>query len=155
MSLTSDLIQSHEGLRLLVYKDTIGKHTIGYGFNLDAQGAKAICNLCGLDYDALLAGTVDLTEDQADAIFAHQLDVVETQAGMTFKNFEAMPEKVQAVIADLIFNMGWGGFQGFHQTIAALKAGDWKGAAEDLTNSLWFKQVGVRAIEDVALLRSV
>jgi hypothetical protein len=49
--------------------------------------------------------------------------------------------------------MGLAGFSKFNQTIAALKARDWAGAADHLTDSLWFKQVGSRAVEDVALLR--
>lgn len=153
MSFTSDLIKRHEGLRLSLYKDTAGLRTIGYGLNLDAKGSRAICCLCGLDYDGLLSGTVDLTQEQADAIFAHHLESVETQAGMTFKNFPTMPANVQAVIADLIFNMGWAGFLGFHKAILALKNGDWTAAADELVDSLWFKQVGTRATEDVALLR--
>jgi lysozyme len=154
MSFTSDLIQKHEGLRLHVYKDTAGKPTIGYGFNLNSQGARPICNLCGLDYDGLVAGTVDLTQEQADAIFEHQLGMVETQAGITFKNFEAMPANVQAVIADLIFNLGWAGFLEFHQTILALKAGNWGEAADNLIQSKWYLQVPSRAKEDIALLRA-
>lgn len=150
----SELIRKHEGLRLSVYKDSRGIATIGYGFNLQAQHALYVCNLFGLDYAVLLAGTASLTQEQADKIFEHQLGVVQAQAHITFRGYDSMPANVQAVIADVIFNLGWAGFQGFHQTIAAFKAGNWNAAADALKDSLWFKQVGTRAVEDVALLRA-
>jgi GH24 family phage-related lysozyme (muramidase) len=153
MCFTSDLIKRHEGDRLKAYPDTKGITTIGEGFNLQAPGAASICAQLGLDYAGLKSGAVCLTYDQADAIFVYQLGMVQSQAARIFPNYGAMPETVRAVVCDLLF-MGEGTFLGFHQTIAALRAGDWKAAADDLTDSLWFRQVGSRGIEDVSLLRA-
>lgn len=154
MCITSDLIQRHEGLRLHVYDDTKGLQTVGYGFNLNASGAPSICAQLGLDYEGLKSGSVCLTNDQADAVFQYQLGMVQSAAARIFPNYGAMPETVKAVVCDLLF-MGEGTFLGFHQTIAALKAGDWKAAADDLVDSLWYREVGSRGVEDVKLLRSV
>lgn len=154
MSFTSDLIKKHEGLRLTAYRDTRGILTIGYGFNLQATAAKAICAQLELDYAGLCAGTTELTQDQADSIFDHQLGTVIAGARITFPGFDSLPEKAQAVIADLIFNLGLGGFLTFRKTIALLKAGKWDAAADELVDSLWFRQVPNRAAEDVALLRA-
>jgi len=151
--LTASLIRRHEGLRLQAYRDTAGKLTIGYGFNLDAGDAKAICNCLKLDYEAIRNGAA-ITEAQADAILDLQLGMVNAQAKTLFPNFGQMPCDVQAVVQDVIFNLGLRGFMEFHDTIASLKAGDWNGAADHLTDSLWFKQVGSRAVEDVTLLRA-
>lgn len=153
MGFTEDLIKRHEGLRLKAYRDTKGILTIFYGFNLEAPGARSICTRFGLDYQALCDGAV-LNQTHADAVFSYQFGTVLTQAQTLFPDFGSYPEKVQAVICDLIFNMGLGTFSKFHETIAALKAENWSGAADHLTDSLWFKQVGNRAKEDVALLRS-
>jgi GH24 family phage-related lysozyme (muramidase) len=155
MTFTEDLIQRHEGLRLSVYTDTVGKKTIGYGFNLDAPGAAAICTEFGLDIDSLKAGTTQLTPAIADAIFEKQLEAVYTEASGIFSAFGAFPENAQAVIADLLFNLGFAGFKTFHNTIACLTARMWNEAADNLENSLWFKQTWHRATEDVALLRSI
>lgn len=149
---TASLIRRHEGLRLTAYRDTAEKLTVGYGFNLDAGAAKAICASLKLDYEAIRNGS-PITEAQADAILDLQLGMVNAQAKTLFPNFQQMPADVQAVVHDLIFNMGLAGFSKFHDTIASLKAGDWNGAAGNLEDSLWFKEVGSRAIEDVALLR--
>lgn len=153
MDFTSELIQRHEGLRLHVYDDTKGLQTVGYGFNLDSSGAPSICAQLGLDYAGLKSGAVSLTQEQADAIFAYQLGMVQSQAARILPNYAAMPEKVKAVVCDLLF-MGEGSFLTFHKAIAAFKFGNWKGAADELVDSLWARQVGTRATEDVALLRS-
>jgi lysozyme len=153
MSFTSDLLKRHEGLRLKAYKDTKGLLTIGYGFNLKASGTPAICTQLGLDYQGLCAGTVSLTQEEAGAVFQYQLAAVLVQAAGIFPNWRTMPEQIQAVICDLLF-MGIGTFLTFHQTIAALKAGDWKAAADDLADSLWYREVGIRGVEDVAILRA-
>lgn len=146
------LIIKHEGLRLTSYRDTAGKLTIGYGMNLDAGAAKAICASLKLDYDAIRTGAA-ITEAQADAILDLQLGMVNAQAKTLFPNFQQMPADVQSVVQDGIFNVGLGKFLTFVHTIDSLRAGDWQGAADNLEHSLWHRQVGTRGIEDVALLR--
>jgi lysozyme len=152
MTFTASLIRRHEGLRLVAYRDTVGKLTIGYGLNLDAGDARSICACLKLDYDAIRNGA-PITEAQADAILDLQLGMVNAQAKTLFPNFNQMPADVQSVVQDVIFNVGLGKFLTFVHTIASLRAGDWSGAADNLQDSLWFKQVGHRAVEDVALLR--
>lgn len=152
--LTTSLIRRHEGLRLTPYKDTVGKLTVGYGFNLDSGDAKSICNVLKLDYDAIRNGAA-ITEANAEAILELQLGMVNAQAKTLFQNFNQMPADIQSVVQDLIFNMGISGFRKFHDTIAALQSGEWAGAAQALTDSLWYRQVGSRGVEDVALLTNV
>ena len=58
----------------------------------------------------------------------------------------------QRVVIDLTFNMGWvpnapGGFDDFHNTLAALQGGRWADAAAGLRKSLWYRQVGARRAE--------
>jgi GH24 family phage-related lysozyme (muramidase) len=154
MLTAADLIRRHEGLSLAAYKDTKGKLTIGYGFNLDAPGAEAVCKRAGIDYAAVRAGA-SITEAQAGAIFTGQLDAVGAQASMMFPNFHVMPANAQAVVQDLIFNMGYEEFGTFTETVPALRAGRYGVAADLLEKTLWYKEVKSRAIEDVALLRAI
>ena len=58
------------------------------------------------------------------------------------------------VLVDLCFNMGWDTLSQFHNTLAYIKAGDYVTASENLLNSLWARQVGVRAIKLADLLKS-
>jgi GH24 family phage-related lysozyme (muramidase) len=149
---TASLIRRHEGLRLEAYKDIVGKLTVGYGFNLDAGAAKAICASLNLDYESIRNGAA-ITEAQADAILDLQLGMVNAQAKTLFPNFNQMPADVQAVVQDLIFNMGFAAFSKFGQTVPALRAGKYAEAADFLEKDKWFRETGHRGVEDVALLR--
>ena len=153
MSFVGDLIQKHEGRRLYVYCDTKGLRTIGIGFNLDAPGAPALCARMGIDYAAVCGG-VALTPTQMDAVFQYQLTEVLCQAAMIFPTWATLPQNVQAVIADMLFNMGEAKFLGFVRAIAAIKAGQWQYAADEIEDSEWAKEVPTRAKDDAVLLRS-
>jgi lysozyme len=151
-TLIENLIQKHEGTRYSVYTDSRGNLTIGCGFNLDSGDAARVCGMFGINYQAVSSGTVSLTQKQVDDIFEYQLNMVIGQAIQTFPNFATMPDNVQAVICDVIFNIGIGAFNKFVNTIASLKSGDWMGAAVNLKDSEWFNEVGTRGTDDVALL---
>ena len=153
--LIENLITKHEGVRVSVYTDTTGHLTIGIGWNLDSPDAARIAGLFGLNLNALKNGDEVMTQDQVDEVFDYQLNIVIGQANQLFPNFLAMPDTVQAVVCDVIFNMGLPVFREFVNTIAALKAGDWKLAAAGLQASKWFYQVPNRARDDISILEAV
>ena|ERR1700679_819760 len=148
------LITGHEGLRLHVYTDTTGNLTIGYGWNLNDADSEDICNTFGLNLGPLIYGTENLTEAQALEVFNYQLNLVIQQARSVFPMFDNMPDAVQAVICDQIFNMGLPKFLGFVNEIADLKAGNYTQAAKDALDSEWAKQVPERAADDARLLEA-
>jgi len=151
---TENLIRNHEGCEYTVYKDTKGLLTIGIGFNLEAPGAQAICQNLGIDYAGICSGAVALTDDQVNAIFGIQLNTAVQQAQQIVTGFDALPDPVQAVVVDMVFNMGAVGFSEFHQTIAALNAQNYAAAANDMQQSAWYGQVGDRAVQDVAIVNA-
>jgi lysozyme len=153
-ALIDKLIGDHEGKRYKVYPDSRGILTIGKGFNLEDAGAKDICDHYGLDLDELKTGAVALTDQQIDEIFDFQVTEAISASMSIFPNFNQMPDTVQAVVVDMMFEMGLTRFSKFVSTIAVLKAGNWKQAAIDAGNSLWAKQVPKRAAEDIALLNA-
>lgn len=147
-----NLIARHEGRRAAVYDDTEGVPTIGIGWNLLDADSQDICDHFGLDLSGLKDGTILLTNAQIDEVFDYQLNEAVSEAMVFFPNFVTMPNNVQAVIVDLLFNMGPTRFSQFHNTISALKSGNWTAAAAGLKASKWFTQVGGRAVEDCDLL---
>jgi lysozyme len=149
-----ELVQKHEGRRSITYFDTMGNPTNGIGFNLNSSEAQDICDHYGLNLEKLKAGIEALTETQIDEIFYYQLTSVISQANGLLSNFNAMPDGVQAVVCDLIFNMGITRFSKFVSTIGQLKAGNWKQAAADLRNSAWFHQVKTRGTDNVGILEA-
>jgi GH24 family phage-related lysozyme (muramidase) len=62
------------------------------------------------------------------------------------------PLFVQSVLANLIFNMGAGGLGEFKNTLKMINSGNYVGASANLVKSLWYKQVGSRAVELVTRL---
>jgi lysozyme len=119
----------HEGTgpvkrgRLMPYTDTTGHLTVGYGRNLDANGVR--------ESEARLMLSNDLT----DAI---------DECRAKFPWYDALDPVRQAVVAELLFNMGYPTLAKFTNTLAAIERGDWLAAGEGLRKSKWYQQVRAR-----------
>ncbi|MEZ8855590.1 glycoside hydrolase family protein [Vibrio atlanticus] len=122
-TLATTLIKKHEGLRLKPYRCSMGKLTIGYGRNLSDNG---------------------ITLEEAEQLLQHNIDEVIQQA-QTLPFFSALNEVRQAVIVDMVFNMGLPRFQKFKKTIALIEQQAWQAAANEMLNSRWARQVGNRS----------
>ncbi len=122
-TLATTLIKKHEGLRLKPYRCSVGKLTIGYGRNLSDVG---------------------ITQAEAELLLKHNIDDVIKQAE-TLSFFSSLNDVRQAVIVDMIFNMGFPRFNQFKKTIASIEQEAWQAAANEMLNSRWARQVGNRA----------
>ena len=122
----------HEGLRLTPYVDTVGKLTIGVGRNLSDVGISR-------DEAMML-----LRSDIADAV---------CDLHTIFIDFVSLPVKVQKVLIDMRFNLGPSRFRGFKRMIAAVKACNYWQAAEEMKDSRWFRQVGIRGRNLYGMMR--
>jgi lysozyme len=105
-------LKPDEGFRSKVYKDIVGKQTIGYGFNIDAgitvQAASAL----------LTAQANDVQQDLAVLDWFRGLDDVRA-----------------SVCIQLGFNLGLNGLLAFQKMIDALRSGNWQGAHDELLAS--------------------
>ncbi len=121
------MIKQHEGKRLKVYKDTVGKNTIGYGHLVKP----------GEDFSK------GITDQQADEMFnkdfANAVQVARTTPG-----YNLADQKRKQAMVDLAYNMGPNWHKSWPKFSAAAANGDWKTAAKELQNSKWYKQVGHR-----------
>lgn len=146
-------LREEEGVRTVVYRDSVGHPTIGVGFNLDRQDAGTILNRVGANIGDVLCGK-PLTLDQVDQL----LDITSCEAIETARahvpGLDAMPEAVQQVIVDLTFNMGWTTLSGFRRFLGYIALHYWREAADALADSLWHRQVGSRAIRLENMLRA-
>ena len=73
----------------------------------------------------------------------------------SFSDFEALPEAVQLVVANMMFNLGLPRFSRFKKMIRAIELGDWQSAADEMIDSKWYQQVTARARRLEAAMRSV
>lgn len=116
-------VKRHEGLRLKMYKCTAGKNTIGYGRNLDDVGISA---------------------DEAELMLKHDLENAELDA-KRFPVFEKLNQVRKDVLTEMVFNLGYSRLSGFKKMFAALERKDYDGAANEMLDSKWARDVGERA----------
>lgn len=156
-------IERWEGRRSLAYDDKTGQTitpgsvvqghpTIGVGFNLDAGGARAAIAALGLNFNQVYSGSQALTDGQINTLFTQTANQAVQGAQQIIPNFNSLPSDKQIVVVDMVFNLGMAGFSAFVLTIQAIKNQDWAGAAQQMQNSAWYRQVGQRGQADVALM---
>ena len=119
-------IKRHEGYVGIVYKDSLGIDTIGYGF--------AIKDL-------------ELDDDICEIILERKLKELETRVNLKFKWFIYMPQEIKDVVMEMCYQLGVGGVSKFKKTIAYLQNKQWEEASVEMLDSLWAKQTPNRAKE--------
>jgi lysozyme len=127
-----NLIKKHEGKSLKPYKDTEGKLTIGYGRNLDDVG---------------------ISEVEAQEMLLTDALAAERAAVRLFKVYPELSITRQAVLINMMYNLGYNKLSGFKKMIAAVESKDYSKAASEMLNSKWAKQVGARAVELAEMMR--
>lgn len=132
--MVTELLKKHEGLRLKVYRDTMGILTIGYGRNLESRG---------------------ITEEEAEMMLDNDVKWFTNQLTRELPWFESAPDPVKAVLVDMAFNLGVGGLLGFKNTLKLIETGRYREASEAMLKSLWAKQVGARADELAKILKNL
>jgi lysozyme len=143
----------HEGKKAKVYKDTEGNPTVGVGFNLNRAGAKAKIEALGLNFEQVKAGKQELSEKQISKLLEDDIDAAK-DCKAVFPKFADLSDVRQRVLADMMFNVGKGKFEGFKKMIAAVKAGNFATAADEMKDSKWYGQVGRRGKTLEAMMRS-
>lgn len=120
----SDELVRDEALRLKPYRDSKGLLTIGVGRNLDEVG---------------------ITQQEAMHLLQNDIGrtIIDLDKFVPF--WRRLDETRQRVLANMMFNMGWGKLGQFKMMLGAVERGDFAGAAAEMANSAWAKQVGPRA----------
>lgn len=142
-----DFIAVNEGLRLKPYQDSEGVWTIGYGYNMEANGIPAWLAR------QIIEGR-PITREQGAKLLIDEIANCISQARRIIPNFADIDRARQFVIVDMCYNLGATGFSRFTSTIAAIIAGRYGQAAKHMSDSLWYRQVGDRAKRNVRIMRS-
>lgn len=125
------LIRLHEGYRRHPYRCTANKLTIGVGRNIEDVG---------------------IDEDEASYLLSRDIERAYQHLRME-PYWLDLSEVRQAVLIDMVFNLGWNGFAAFKLLRGALERGDYKEAADQMVNSSWYGQVGNRAKRLVGMMQ--
>ena len=141
----------HEGLRLDVYKCSAGKLTIGVGRNLEDVGLypheqKMLWGTDGIPKSEIILRLRANGITKKAALAMLDTDITKAKADIeNFRWFAKLNEVRKKVVIDMRFNLGPSRFRGFQKMIAAIDAGDYTKAAEEMIDSKWFSEVKTRA----------
>ena len=143
----------NEGYRRFVYTDTEGHPTVGIGFNLDRSDARQRLSAVGANYNAVRAGTSPLTDYQIRSLFDDDMASAVTCASSWLSSvWWKLSTDRQSAMADMAFNLGCRGLMQFRNMKAALERGDYAGAAREMRNSKWCRQVKSRCDRNIACM---
>lgn len=135
-------LKRHEGLKLHTYVCPSGKLTIGYGHNLTDNP------VWGLQRGDKVSAR------QAEDLLKRDMVAVARELDGKIPWWRSFNEPRQATILNLAFNMGVSGLMEFQKMLAALRQADYGKASEEMIDSAWYGQVGVRADELVKQMRT-
>ena len=125
-----------EGVEYEIYNDHLGYATFGVGhlvLESDPEHGQPV-------------GT-GVTEERVKECFEADLDLAIGECEQLYGkgNFGDLPDEVQQILVNMMFNMGRTRLSKFKNFNSAIEAGDWKRAAVEGRDSLWYRQVTNRA----------
>ena len=125
-----------EGVVYEVYNDHLGYPTFGVGhlvLESDEEFGKPV-------------GT-PVSEERVKECFENDLNIAIRECDALYEDgqFGNLPDEVQQILVNMMFNMGRTRLSKFKKMHAAILEGDWKTAAVEGRDSRWYKQVTNRA----------
>ena len=137
-------LEIDEGVKYEIYNDHLGLATFGIGHLViptDEEHGKPL-------------GT-RISEERVRECFDRDVQSVLRDCKLLYKDFDELPEEVQQIVANMMFNMGYGRLSKFKGMKAGVDAKDWNRAADEMVDSRWYKQVTNRAQRLVDRMRAV
>lgn len=128
-------LKSDEGVIYEVYLDHLGNKTFGVGHLVirdDPEYKKPVGGHVGADR-VWQVFEQDLNNSIVECVFLYGSD------------FNRWPGEVQEILINMMFNLGRVRLAKFVKMRAALMKRDWRKAAEEGRDSLWYRQVTNRA----------
>jgi len=143
-----DFIQkliAHEGLRLEVYKDSLGIDTIGIGRNLEDRGITKE-ELDWMDIPNMaIVHTLGITEADAMYLAENDVEIVEEELVRAHPCVDKLDAVRQLVVMDMAFNMGVPRLCKFKNMWNAIHEENYIAAAKEMLDSRWAIQVKSRS----------
>ena len=137
-------LEVDEGVKYEIYKDHLGYPTFGIGhlvIDSDPEHGQEV-------------GT-SVSEDRVIEAFDKDVQIVLADCERLYNDFNVLPEEVQLIIANMMFNMGRPRLSKFKGMKAGVDAQDWNKAADEMIDSAWYKQVPNRAGRLVKRMRAL
>ena len=106
--------------------------------------------LPGVSYDDVYSGQTCLSSGQIHSLLEYSMRDAISESRRVVSNYDSMCCNVQNVVTDMTFNLG--SLSGFGTLVGLLERGDYAGAASDMRNTLWCRQVGNRCTDDANMV---
>ena len=137
-------LEIDEGCKYVIYLDHLNLPTHGIGHLI-------------LESDPEYGQPVGtpVSEDRVIECFEKDLESVQKDCYRLYDDFDDLPEAVQEIIANMLFNMGLGRMKAFKGMKRNVDARQWDKAADEMVDSRWYNQVGERSKRLVERMRSV
>jgi|TARA_Y100000052_G_C2951595_1_gene87607 GH24 family phage-related lysozyme (muramidase) len=137
-------IEADEGCKYEIYLDHLGLPTFGIG-HLVVESDEEYNQPVGTSISA----------DRVTECFNSDVETVLDDCERLYPDFGSLPEEVQLIIANMMFNMGRPRLSKFKGMKAGVDARDWQQAADEMVDSVWYRQVPNRAKRLVERMRKV
>ena len=137
-------LEIDEGVRYDIYLDHLGLPTFGIGHlvtKTDPESGQAV-------------GT-PISKERVAECFDMDVQSVINDCNKLYVDFEDLPEEVQQIIANMMFNMGYTRLSKFKGMKRCVDSKDWNQAADEMVDSRWYRQVTNRANRLVERMRAV
>jgi len=133
-----------EGCKYEIYLDHLGLPTCGIGHLITADDPES----------AMSVGT-EISEERVQLLFRRDVSIAVDECKRLYPDFDQLPEEVQRIICNMMFNMGYPRLSKFVGMKSAIDSKLWDVAADEMIDSRWFDQVPNRAKRLVARMRAV
>ena len=129
--LKSEIIR-FEGIRNTIYRDTLGNLTGGIGHRIEPN-------------DGVWTEGEQIDEVVINSWYCadSQTAIQRTQQILGQSTWNEIDSFRQRVLVQVVFNLGYN-FTQFRQTIQCIHNLDWEKSSQNLMNSEWYNQVGIR-----------
>lgn len=137
-------LEIDEGVKYEIYLDHLGYPTFGIGhliLKTDPEYGQPV-------------GTKVSQERVYDA-FNDDICNVLNDCVKLYIDFYVLPEEAQQIIANMMFNLGYTRLSKFKNMKKAVEEGNWKEAANQMVESRWYGQVGMRSRRLVERMRVI
>ena len=137
-------LEIDEGVKYEIYKDHLGYPTFGIGHLVTDTDAEFGCDV----------GT-SVSEQRVEEAFKKDVQIVIKDCEILYPDFNELPEEVQQIIANMMFNLGRPRLSKFKGMKKGVDEKNWNAAADEMVDSRWYRQVGKRAERLVERMRNV
>ena len=137
-------ITNDEGCVFKLYNDHLGLKTFGIGH---------LVKKSDMEYNMPLDTPV--SRKRINTVFAEDIMACIGDCSKWIKDFDKLPEEVQHILCNMMFNMGYTRMSKFRKLKASIEKNNWYTASKEMKSSKWYTQVTNRAERLVQRMKAV